>query len=82
MLATRNLQDIGNERFAITLIGSGDCNEYNEESYGNKDSGLDCALTCANAGFWMASWNGHCYCEENPHEDTICSSYTDTTGYS
>jgi hypothetical protein len=52
-----------------------------EVGNGSFSLGLDCANSCANDGYWMASWNGSCYCEMNDQYDYECDSYTGAEGY-
>jgi hypothetical protein len=60
--------------FDIQIIGYGDCDEHSETKY-EAYSGENCAANCANAGHWMASYNGSCYCEHNGEFDFECDSY-------
>ena len=43
--------------------------------------GENCARDCANSGYWMASYNGYCYCEFNPENDFSCDSFASYEGY-
>jgi hypothetical protein len=64
----------------FTEIGQGDCDDYDEITLGRKPSALECMQDCYDRGFFMASWNGNCYCEENP-KSYPCQTYTDMEGY-
>jgi hypothetical protein len=61
-------------------VGPGDCDDYDEITLGRKPSALECMQDCYDRGFFMASWNGNCYCEENP-KDYPCQTYSEGVGY-
>ena len=56
-------------------IGSGDCDDFDEVNNGTFEFGIDCMQSCYDQGYFLVSWNGNCYCEENPEGDE-CNNYT------
>jgi hypothetical protein len=47
-------------------VGDGDCQDFEQIELGSKSSGTECMSNCYDRGYFMATWNGNCYCESNP----------------